>query len=340
MIDNGAALKPDARLALAQTLAADPAIASVAQSTKTPFNNGSNVVPVHLPGNPQKFTIQIIGVGSNFMPTYGVHLLAGRNLSRARATDVLDLSPKGKMKSGNILISAMAARQFGFTPASAIGHTLVFAPSNFRGTIVGVVDNAKFGGLQPPVQPVVYGNTQQFLNNLTVRIKPDQTRAALAAIDHIWHRFAPNAAIDRHFLDSSFDRLFAADEQEGTMFGIFVAIAIFIACLGLFGLAAFTAERRTREIGIRKAFGARTRDIVRLLLWQFSIPVLIANLIAWPVAWYYLHGWLETYAYRISLNPLYFLAAGLVALLIAWATVIAHAVIVARANPVHALRYE
>lgn len=102
----------------------------------------------------------------------------------------------------------------------------------------------------------------------------------------------------------------------------------------------FPAERRTKEIGVRKVFGASTIDIVRLLLWQFSIPVLIANALAWPIAYYYLHHWLESYTYRISLNPLYFLTAGAVALAIAWATVLAHAVRVARANPIHALRYE
>ena len=124
------------------------------------------------------------------------------------------------------------------------------------------------------------------------------------------------------------------------MFGVFVGIAIFIACLGLFGVAAFTAARRTKEIGIRKVFGARTGDILQLLLWQFSVPVLIANVIAWPVAYYYLHHWLEGYAFRVTLNPLYFLAAGLAALGIAWITVIAHAIHVARANPINALRYE
>jgi putative ABC transport system permease protein len=124
------------------------------------------------------------------------------------------------------------------------------------------------------------------------------------------------------------------------IFALFVGIAIFIACLGLFGLASFTAERRTREIGIRKVFGARARDIVLLLLWQFSVPVLAANLIAWPVAWYYLRHWLESYADRIALNPLYFLAAGIVALAIAWITVIAHTLLVARASPIRALRYE
>jgi putative ABC transport system permease protein len=124
------------------------------------------------------------------------------------------------------------------------------------------------------------------------------------------------------------------------MFSLFVGIAILIACLGLFGVAAFTAERRTKEIGIRKVFGARTQDVLRLLLWQFSVPVLIANAIAWPIAYYYLHHWLESYAYRISLNPLYFLAAGAIALAIAWATIFAHALRIARASPIFALRYE
>jgi putative ABC transport system permease protein len=116
------------------------------------------------------------------------------------------------------------------------------------------------------------------------------------------------------------------------------------ACLSAlrfsFPVLAFTAGRRTREIGIRKVFGARTRDLVFLLLWQFSIPVLIANVIAWPVAWYWLDDWLQGFAYRISLSPLYFVAAGVVALAIAWLTILAHALRVARANPIHALRYE
>jgi putative ABC transport system permease protein len=124
------------------------------------------------------------------------------------------------------------------------------------------------------------------------------------------------------------------------MFGVFVAIAIVIACLGLFGLAAFTAARRTREIGVRKVFGARDRDVTLLLLWQFSLPVLAANLIAWPFAWYYLSHWLRGFAYRITLDPLYFAGVGAAALLIAWATILAHALRVARANPVKALRYE
>ena len=118
--------------------------------------------------------------------------------------------------------------------------------------------------------------------------------------------FRPGSTIQRYFLTEAFDEQFQADAKHGVIFGIFVGIAVFIACLGLFGLAAFTAERRTKEIGIRKTFGASTRDIVLLLLWQFSIPVLLANLIAWPLAYYYLHRWLEGYAYRIVLSPALF----------------------------------
>ena len=115
---------------------------------------------------------------------------------------------------------------------------------------------------------------------------------------------------------------------------------IIVACLGLFGLAAFTAERRTKEIGIRKVLGARTRDIVRLLAWQFSKPIIIANLIAWPVAWWVMRDWLNTFDARIDLGPTPFVLAGLLALVIALGTIAGHAFKVARANPIHALRYE
>src|SRR5262249_45252765 len=144
----------------------------------------------------------------------------------------------------------------------------------------------------------------------------------------------------RTFLDDSYEKLYRSAKKQGTIFAVFVGIAIFIACLGLFGLAAFTAGRRTKEIGIRKVFGARDRDVVFLLLWQFSVPILIANLIAWPVAWYYLHDWLNGFAYRITLSPFYFAGVGLMALVIAWLTILGHALRVARANPIHALRYE
>ena len=147
-------------------------------------------------------------------------------------------------------------------------------------------------------------------------------------------------AIDRYFLNSAFSGLLTDDDRQGDILGVFVAIAVLIAALGLLGLAVFTAERRTREIGLRRVSGARTQDVVWLMLWRISVPVVVANLIAWPVAYYYLHRWLDGYAYRIPLNPLYFVTAGAAALLIAWATVYANTLRLARLSPIHALRYE
>jgi putative ABC transport system permease protein len=340
VIDGAGPLTPSARDSLTKTLAADPAIAGVAQSGMTPFDGGILVAPITLPGNPEKFMIRNVDVDPHFVDVYGMKILAGRNLSEKRGADISPApDASNPTPKGNVLINAAAARQFGYTPGGAIGRTIVFASTSHL-TIVGVVGDANFDGLQSAMQPFVYYYNPQNMNPISVRIKPGQTRAALAAMDRIWHRFVPTVAVQRRFEEDSFDRLFIADEREGDIFGIFVGIAIFIACLGLFGLASFTVERRTREIGIRKVFGARTGDIVRLLLWQFSIPVLVANIIAWPVAWYYLHHWLEGYAYRVALSPLYFLAAGAAALVIAWATVSVHAILVARANPIQALRYE
>jgi putative ABC transport system permease protein len=345
LVVNGASrLTPAARDSMAHTLAADPAIAGVAQSGMTPFDGGIIVSNVTVAQTGQKFTVRNLNIDPDFLGVYRIKLLAGRNLSRDRGTDIFnppEMANDAKRApiAMNILLGAAAARQFGFTPQSALGKTLIRDGLD-RMTVVGVVGDVNFDGLQDVMQPIFYYYQPKRLGPLSVRIKPGQTQAALAAVDRTWHRFMPDTAIRRRFQDESFDRFFNADEREGRIFGIFVGIAIFIACLGLFGLASFTAERRTKEIGVRKVFGARTRDIVRLLLWQFSKPVLLANLIAWPVAWYYLQDWLKGYAYRIPLSPLYFIAAGVVALLVAWVTVIFHTVWIARASPIHALRYE
>jgi putative ABC transport system permease protein len=339
VISGAGSLTPSVRDALKQSLAAEPSIEGVAASRMVPFDGGKLVASAKLPDGVQQFTVRNVNIDPDYLSVYGIKLLAGRNLSKTRGEDVYP-EPDTKDAHANILINAAAARQFGFTPEKAVGQTIFYQTRKVPCTIVGVVADTNYDGLQTPMPPMVHFYYPKGLGPLSVRIRPGQTQAALAAIDRIWHRLVPTVTIHRQFQDASFDKLFTAGEKEGTIFGMFVGVAIFIACLGLFGLSAFTVERRTREIGVRKVFGARTRDIVRLLLWQFSIPVLIANLIAWPVAWFYLRHWLQGYAYRIALNPLYFLAGGLAALAIAWITVITHAVLVARANPVHALRYE
>jgi putative ABC transport system permease protein len=350
VLNGNGPIAPPSIESLAQTLAADPAIESVARSGATPFDGGINVASVSLPEKTEKLVLRVVPVNADFLKTYGIKVLAGRDFSRQMGLDAPPPPPPPDPTkpppppptppaNRNILISATAARQMGFTPQQAIGHVLNLENQGHI-TVVGVVGDANFDGMQRAMQPFMFFYAPNVSRSITVRARPGRTQEALAAIDRTWKRFVPTTSIQRHFQDENFDKLFADDERENTIFALFVGIAIFIACLGLFGLASFTAERRTKEIGVRKVFGARTRDIVRLLLWQFSIPVLVANLVAWPLAWYYLRDWLQGYAYRISLNPLYFLAAGVIALTIAWITVIAHTVLVARASPIRALRYE
>jgi putative ABC transport system permease protein len=330
-------MTPATRESFMALLHAHPGIAGVASSSDTPFSSNSNIDTVKLPGQPGSITSEELLITPAFLDLYGMKLIAGRALSDSRAEDTIS---KSALDNGahNILINETAAQHFGFGVQGALGKTIYVDKHAVR--IIGVLSDVHFKGAREVVQPTIYLNDKIDASTVSVRLTGQDAPGAIAFIDRTWHRMAPSTTISRTLLDDRFEKLYQADEKQGQMFGTFVAIAILIACLGLFGLAAFTAGRRTKEIGIRKVFGARDRDVVFLLLWQFSVPVLIANLIAWPLAWYYLHGWLQSFATRISLSPIYFLTAGIAALLIAWATILSHALRVARANPIHALRTE
>jgi putative ABC transport system permease protein len=175
---------------------------------------------------------------------------------------------------------------------------------------------------------------------LNVKLTGENVPETLAAIDRIWKEMVPAQPIWRQFIDDRIEHLYRDVTRQGQVFAGFALVAVLIACLGLFGLAAFTAERRTKEIGIRKAMGASTTDIVRLLIWEFARPVLLANIIAWPLAYLVMRRWLDGFVYRIELDPLIFIGAGLAALVIACGITMFHAIQVARSRPVLALRYE
>ena len=306
--------------------------------------NVSNLA-LQIEGSPDTLTAHVLSASPEFPRVYGTRLISGRLLSRNRGQDLFAEYPFYPPESTptidegrNLLINAEAARRFGYSPQDVVGKKILC--NGHHAVIVGVLADSMLDGAKEAVVPTVYAGYQGGNTLLSMRIQAGHTDEALRFVDKTWKSYAPGSTIQRYFLSQSFDQQFRADEEQGVIFALFVGIAVFIACLGLFGLAAFTAERRTKEIGIRKTFGATTRDIVLLLLWQFFKPVLLANLIAWPLAYYYLHRWLQGYAYRIALSPLYFLAAGGAALLIAWGTQFAHARRVARSNPVHALRHE
>jgi putative ABC transport system permease protein len=283
-----------------------------------------------------------IEVDFGFFDFYGLPLLAGRSFDRERAEDSVPTDPSATMEA-SIMINEAAMRAYGFvSPAAALGQVVTVAAraTNHPSPIIGVVPDFPIGTIRQAVQPSVFFVDTSRWRLLSVKLDGACIPETLATIDRLWSKAVVDTPIDRQFLDSAIESLYRDVERQEQIFAGFSAVAIVIGCLGLFGLSAFAAERRTKEIGIRKALGATTIDVVRLLIWQFVKPVLIANLLAWPIAWWFMRRWLDGFAYRIELDATPFLAAGAAALIIAVLTTTFHAVQVARSRPVSALRYE
>ena len=191
-----------------------------------------------------------------------------------------------------------------------------------------------------PLVLVMFPPSNAYYNNLSVKISGKDVSGALAHLEKTWKKFLPEIPYQYTFLDENFDALYAAEQRQGTIFTSFACIAIFIACLGLFGLSAFSITQRIKEIGVRKVLGANVRNIVMLLSKDFLILVLVAAIIAFPVAWDAMHNWLLDFAYRISLQWWVFALAGVAALFVALATVSFQAIKAGLANPVKSLRSE
>ncbi len=283
--------------------------------------------------------------------TFGLRLVAGRLLSDRLPADVgpaglvgdADLDPAIRARGINVVIDERAVRALGFADArAAIGQAIDLdsEDSSTPYTIVGVVNDARYGSIRLEPMPMLYMISAAGHLALAIRFENSDGARVRAAIERLWAARVTSAPFEASFADDRIATMYEDDARQSALFASFAGFAVLISSLGLFGLAAFTAERRTREIGIRKVLGARSRDIVRLLVWQFSKPVIVANLIAWPVAWLAMREWLNGFAERVDLGPAPFLLAGMLALAIAVATVGGHALRVARANPIHALRYE
>jgi putative ABC transport system permease protein len=314
---------------------------------------GMENMTVTAPGAARSVEFELYRVDPAFFPTMGIAPVAGRNFIAGRAMDDSsvesdsDAAVAAMARRGyNIVINRQAARQLGFAdPRRAVGRTLLADDGDVEAvgrtpvTIVGVVENSRFRSIRDPLAGTIYAYDRFQPGWLVVRYT-GAPAAVRARIERLWKRIAPDVPFEAQFSDDIVHDLYAPEAARAAIFAAFALLAVVIACLGLFGLAAFTAERRTKEIGIRKVLGARTRDIVRLLVWQFGRLALIANLIAWPVAWWAMRSWLNGFDLRIGLDPLLFAGAGALALAIAVGTVMSHALKVARTHPIHALRYE
>jgi putative ABC transport system permease protein len=280
-------------------------------------------------------------VDTGYFKAMGIELLAGslfrENQPVGETTPSVGETRAPRVR--DVVLNALAARSLGFRdPGQAVGKRLLSDDELL--TIIGVVKDSRFRSVREPIEPIMFHLAPGSARWMIVRYKDADPAAVRDRAEAIWKRFAPDEPFEARFSEEIVGKLYEAEAARGKIFAAFAVLAVVIACLGLFGLAAFTAERRTKEIGIRKVLGARTRDIVRLLAWQFSKPVILANLIAWPAAWWVMRDWLNNFDARVDLGPTPFVLAGLIAFVIALGTIAGHAIKVARTNPIHALRYE
>jgi len=234
------------------------------------------------------------------------------------------------------LLNEEAVKIMGFD--DPIGEILTAGRKKFR--VIGVLEKVHFQPLNENIQPTVIFTGKVMGGSVLVRINPDNVSEAIGAVQEIWNKHFPKTPFDYHFLDEDYSNLYRSEERMGTLLNYASLLAVLIACLGLFGLASFTTEQRTKEIGIRKVLGATVPDIVTLLGKDFAKLVLLANIIAWPVVYYFMNNWLQDFAYRININFLIFLAVAILSIFIAMVTVSFQATKAAMANPVKSLRYE
>ena len=277
--------------------------------------------------------MKVLWVDHDFVETLGIDLIEGRNFSRDHTTDETEA----------FILNETATNLFGWDPQSAIGKQVELirgftAGGRRRGTVVGVVRDFHFKSLHSNIEPLVM-YIWPWLNYILVQIHPGDPSGTLELLEQKWGEFEKSYPFEYFFLDDQFDKLYEEESRRGSIFRSFSFIAIFLSCLGLFSLASFVAEQRTKEIGVRKVFGATVSDVFVLLSKSSLKLVLLANLLAWPVAYYIMDQWLQDFAYRIGLGFGPFFLGGLLALIIAQATVSYQAVRAAMISPVDALSY-
>ncbi len=316
-------------------LLSNSSVQSIARSSRIPtgrlldamgsqINNGDSLAPT-------KADIKYVVIDQDFAPTYEIKAVAGRNLSRDYTTD-----------TSSFLLNEAAVKALSLkSNGDAVGKQFQYGGN--KGQIVGVLNDFHFESLHQRILPTVFmmpSRNSGGFNNISIKIAGNNISGALTHVEQTWKKLLPETPYDYTFMDENFIRLYEAEQRQGSIFTVFAFIAIFIACLGLFGLSAFAITQRIKEIGIRKVLGASVGNIVGLLSKDFLKLVGVAALIAFPLSWWAMHKWLEDFAYRIAIPWWVFLLAGIVAAIVAFATISLQAVKVANANPVKNLRIE
>ncbi|HEX5025025.1 MAG TPA: ABC transporter permease [Agriterribacter sp.] len=280
---------------------------------------------------PVTTSIKNVNTDYDFVATYGIALKAGRYFSRDYGSD-----------TSNFVINEASVKAVGWkSPDDAVGKD--FQYGGVKGHIIGVMQDFHFESMHQPIAPIVMvmrPPAREFFNNMAIKIGGGNVTGAIASLEKTWQKFFPETPFDYTFLDDSYTRLYESEQKQASLFTSFSFIAILIACLGLFGLSAFAISQRVKEIGVRKVLGANITGIVGLLSKDFLKLVAIAAVLAFPVAGFAMHNWLTDFAYRIDIHWWVFIAAGLLAALIAFITISFQAIKAAMANPVESLRTE
>jgi putative ABC transport system permease protein len=307
-----------------------PAVVSATASRAVPGD-----VILHAPGTilssegeMKTEKLLIYEVDHDFIPHFEIEMAAGRPFSHDFIAD----------SANALLLNEAAAKLYGYTNAEdVVGRP--FSLIGNEGTVVGVVKDFNFQSLHQNVEPLALRIAPHgYFNRLTLQVKPDDLQETIAEAEHIWKQFVVNRPFEYRFLDESFNQQYQAEVRFGQVFSIFSGLGIFIACLGLLGLSAYTIQNRTKEIGIRKVMGASVFSIIALLSKDYLKLIISAAVIAFPAAWYTMQLWLQDFPYRISIPLWIFIFAGLVATIIALITISYHAIRAATSNPVKSLK--
>jgi putative ABC transport system permease protein len=338
------ATAPHGAQAFREALAQSPYFSGVTQSNDAPEAAYRYTTTLSRAGDArhQDRTVLTVYTEANFLDVYGIRLLAGRDFSPDRGVDMLrPRTAKQSVRRASIILSQSAVSYFGFASArEAIGQDLQSSDHQYSYTIIGIVPDVQFRLGRKPMMPTAYLFAPSQVFDISARIKGNDIPEAIAAARKIWSEIFPADLFDYQFIQDRISAANADEARQSRLFAFFTGLAIFVACLGLFGLASFVAARRTREIAIRKVLGASTAEITRLLLWDFAKPVLLANLVAWPIVWLLMRRWLDGFPYRIALSPAFFLGASALALGVALLTVFTRTWRAARIRPATALKYE
>ena len=314
-----------------------PGVQSITASYDTPefVGWGDGITATDEKGK-HAISLNAMPVDLDFTKTLGMQMLTGRDFQQSDFAKQ-DTTNNAANYHDTYIINETLAKKLGWTPQEAIGRTI---EKSVTGEVVGVVKDFNFSSLHDPIGPMLLFLGRDYSRNFIVRINGNDMKGTLGRLENVWKQRVSDRPFNYHFLDDAYDKLYIAEDRSATLFSIAALLAIILACLGLFGLAAFTTLQRTKEIGVRRVLGATAGNIVLLISKNFLQLVAIAIIIAIPLAWLAGKNWIQDYSYRIEINWLTFLFAGLAALAIALITVGFQAIKAAFSNPVKSLRSE